>query len=1068
MPKLLHLLRDQKLTDGKAIQLTKLLIYALLNQTSRQSDLLYFGQFIAAFLPLNDEEKSDEIIEMRNCLLKIVLQLMTRNPQLAINNAIQEELARILGFDWFLLFLQGSLHKDTVTIGLVNLMVLLSNPALYPRFKEGSSNGGWLKDTEAVLENRFGVHLLGFNMSSSTTSTASGTTSSHTQSGTAATALTARSGGLRIIRNDLLTLPGLQHLNWLMSHHIGQPKVYLVLFQALLGHYQNLSVSVLDSIETFDQLNLDRLWTSLFGEDSSSGNKRPNVMSGQLCARELTGTILSMIHALIWDAADCENFVNYPITLIQFLIYLYHNRKDFQQYCQSNSEFITALCQAIIEEEGNSNQTGSGSSGDNACKNAATSETPLSVLTIHSAKKVIMDFIRLIIVDTLSQPSAIRPISVFEVFLEGFSSCKLAQTELIASLMEQITSLSEVLQQQYDPTQPNLQQLTTTNIIICTSIIVDKLWQDRYLRDPKEIMDFEIKLLSRLKLLPPTSSSAKLVKATNIDMNLLYKSLNRTVLYLLSRPLETIAGRMAMLEILQRIHTCRQLILISPFNSDAEFYVCLTHCILQLVDESKINLAGKCGKTTWHVSGTESVDKSSPDEGALLVTSVAKKIWDEIYLSKKALIEDMLKISLQPILPPFGLTSVTPDISSLRETLYDPTLRVWVNYIESEQQKQRRKPGSSSIDSPSATNSPTALFAEKFVQINKFNNLVQRHTGFMTNIVGKTTGAVGQVGSAISTVVGVGSVARKEAFRNSTSDSITQLPIAPWTLMNRIEVQQWTLTHLSIINDLIELQIRQKIQSDQHLLKYVYDDWLATESELLIRERAIWGPEHGSQQFDKWKLDLTEGPHRMRKKLIRNEMFYQHYPYRPELDIGESKTLKYKLPYSFDSKEYYKRFRPENHNLVERDSALEIPSEAEDSPTLISANATSPAIVSASEFQGLQTSALLPINKSVSTDQDDQDGPDTSGFVDVGAEVNRPGSAGGDGQEESEQIETQTVLRLLEEGERISHMFRCARVQGLDTFEGLLLFGKEYFYSIDGFTLLKTREIRDIDSLPAK
>lgn len=44
-------------------------------------------------------------------------------------------------------------------------------------------------------------------------------------------------------------------------------------------------------------------------------------------------------------------------------------------------------------------------------------------------------------------------------------------------------------------------------------------------------------------------------------------------------------------------------------------------------------------------------------------------------------------------------------------------------------------------------------------------------------------------------------------------------------------------------------------------------------------------------------------------------------------------------------------------------------------------------------------------------------------------------------------------------------MFRCARIQGLDTYEGLLLFGKDHVYIVDGFTLLKTREIRDIDTL---
>lgn len=65
-----------------------------------------------------------------------------------------------------------------------------------------------------------------------------------------------------------------------------------------------------------------------------------------------------------------------------------------------------------------------------------------------------------------------------------------------------------------------------------------------------------------------------------------------------------------------------------------------------------------------------------------------------------------------------------------------------------------------------------------------------------------------------------------------------------------------------------------------------------------------------------------------------------------------------------------------------------------------------------------------------------------------------------------DQPDNQTLLRLLEDGEHLHSMFRCARVQGLDTIEGLLLFGRNHFYIVDGFTLLKTREIRDLDFLP--
>lgn len=61
--------------------------------------------------------------------------------------------------------------------------------------------------------------------------------------------------------------------------------------------------------------------------------------------------------------------------------------------------------------------------------------------------------------------------------------------------------------------------------------------------------------------------------------------------------------------------------------------------------------------------------------------------------------------------------------------------------------------------------------------------------------------------------------------------------------------------------------------------------------------------------------------------------------------------------------------------------------------------------------------------------------------------------------------DNQTLLRLLEQGEQLHSMFRCARIQGLETAEGLLLFGRDHFYVVDGFTLLKTKEIRDLDFL---
>lgn len=57
-------------------------------------------------------------------------------------------------------------------------------------------------------------------------------------------------------------------------------------------------------------------------------------------------------------------------------------------------------------------------------------------------------------------------------------------------------------------------------------------------------------------------------------------------------------------------------------------------------------------------------------------------------------------------------------------------------------------------------------------------------------------------------------------------------------------------------------------------------------------------------------------------------------------------------------------------------------------------------------------------------------------------------------------------MRLLEAGECLSSIYRCARICGLDVHEGLLLFGKDHFYVIDGFTLMNTHEIVSIEALP--
>ena len=59
-----------------------------------------------------------------------------------------DEVSKVLGLDWILLFLQPGLHSTTVVWGLRILVALCSIQPILIKFKDGLSNGGWLRHTD--------------------------------------------------------------------------------------------------------------------------------------------------------------------------------------------------------------------------------------------------------------------------------------------------------------------------------------------------------------------------------------------------------------------------------------------------------------------------------------------------------------------------------------------------------------------------------------------------------------------------------------------------------------------------------------------------------------------------------------------------------------------------------------------------------------------------------------------------------------------------------------------------------------------------------------------------------
>lgn len=143
--KLLHIISDVRHQTTRQVLFSLLSI--LLGGQPRHCDLLWFGQFIAATLPIssnpgeknlklreadNEQEGEGEHILLRNRCLSLMHSMLFTNRN-TISVMVCDEIARTLGFDWVLLFMQPHLHSSTVIWSTRILVVLCATPALLNR-----------------------------------------------------------------------------------------------------------------------------------------------------------------------------------------------------------------------------------------------------------------------------------------------------------------------------------------------------------------------------------------------------------------------------------------------------------------------------------------------------------------------------------------------------------------------------------------------------------------------------------------------------------------------------------------------------------------------------------------------------------------------------------------------------------------------------------------------------------------------------------------------------------------------------------------------------------------------
>ena len=261
---------------------------------------------------------------------------------------------------------------------------------------------------------------------------------------------------------------------------------------------------------------------------------------------------------------DCAT--GYPNVLLQFLFYAYNNAPDYLSVFMTQDVLngLVACLFPLVAEPGTPLE-----------QKFVLIDNQDANLTVHRAKKTLMDFLRTIVVDSLSLPvtstvPGSKPVPVIDIILDACpesatytQQCQF-QTELLSVVLDYLTAAGTIIGE--NGVLPVVShnggsvQHVAPNVFYLAGRMVDKLWLGVLSKDPHSVFDFIVQLVVQTKKKGgSTSGSGSAVNSTLGAQSLdnLYRCLNRCTLYLLSRPVESIAQQTSVLETLHKLTTHR-------------------------------------------------------------------------------------------------------------------------------------------------------------------------------------------------------------------------------------------------------------------------------------------------------------------------------------------------------------------------------------------------------------------------------------------------------------------------------------------------------------------------------
>ncbi|KAG7334069.1 hypothetical protein KOW79_002476 [Hemibagrus wyckioides] len=664
MTKLLILLQDPTVTHRKVTVICTI-ITCLLQKHFNPKDIKRLGLFLIhtllpptvnetkAFPSVICEDQSQALsqtpgrtIWIRNQLLEVLSSLIISDTPLP--NKQQEELFFILGSDWFLLFLQGHIHSSTVLLVLKMLVHFLSQQNIRAKFKESVSSGTLVENTSGKL-----VHvLLGISDN-----------------------LQKRSWSYGCLSG---TFPGFTVLCRLLLNHINLSQIYGA-FAALLFGKSDFHVPD-------GQVDLDSMLQSVI--DSSA-----NEQGVQLCT-EAACVLIELVKMIIckpltgsedsWD-------VQYPGSVMQFLCLVHSNYP--RDTLWASSEFLSSLASAVFPTEITESAAGPQSNED-----AVDTTAPrLS----HPARKQVCDFIRILLMDSLINIPAKDQHHPFIQLLE-FSPDNVCQeqkqsfqTELLEFLMDiihitgqeggQSTHLARDDSSAYS--SEGKFTILSENVAFFSKMLVKKLYNGMFMVDPENLLVFVVEQISMaLERKHPQREAS---------VSVLYKSLNRTVLYFLSRPRHTPAEKEL---ILRTLHVLQQHwdIIMATYNASVHFISCLLHCLLLIRSGSfpegfGCEMHKKTGKKIWrhlfphkNTQMTAPVDIPNSAEVESELLKLVESTWDMVMQERRQSLEEAYKIDLSAKQAGKETLVSMSDVSPLWEEI---AMKSWQVFIDSQKKK---------------------------------------------------------------------------------------------------------------------------------------------------------------------------------------------------------------------------------------------------------------------------------------------------------------------------------------------------------------------------------------------